>query len=361
MSGSGTFVPARVLQDSQWDDFNFRLAFSPDGRRLAGVNRDRVELRDVEDGREILILRGAPSRSNDGGFNPVVAWSPDGSRLAASTWDGSITVWNGPTETIPAAERWARARRRVFTWHLDEANAAIAAGQPGAAAFHLDELERLEPPDTTSLIRRADVAVRLRRLDAADKDYARWLEGGAADGLDAHLAYARLFLLRGDQQGYGRFLERALESFEKRPESRSVWQLGRIVGLAPCPVADAERVARLIRVPSKDSIFGPRDLLSLAMAQYRAGQWEPARTALEEFLRKPRDESWLAYTLMAMVEQRLGHHREAREQLSKARESLGEHRQHTASAVDFLEPGWFDYERLYHEAETMFDSKGQVR
>ena len=234
-------------------------------------------------------------------------------------------------------------------------------GSPARRLFTSTSSSDWNRPTRPRCIRRADVAVRLRRLDAADKDYARWLEGGAADGLDAHLAYARLFLLRGDQQGYGRFLERVARILEKRPESRSVWQLGRIVGLAPCPVADAERVARLIRVPSKDSIFGPRDLLSLAMALYRAGQWEPARTALEEFLRKPRDESWLAYTLMAMVEQQLGHHREAREQLSKARESLGEHRQHTASAVDFLEPGWFDYERLYHEAETMFDSKGQVR
>ena len=96
----------RVLLDTRWDDFNFRLAFSPDGRRLAGVHRYRVELRDVEDGREILILRRRPSRSTDGGFNPVVAWSPDGTRLAASTWDGSVTVWNAPTETIPAEERW---------------------------------------------------------------------------------------------------------------------------------------------------------------------------------------------------------------------------------------------------------------
>ena len=88
------------------------------------------------------------------------------------------------------------------------------------------------------------------------------------------------------------------------------------------------------------------------MALYRAEQWEPARAALEEFQQKPREESELAPPLMAMVEHRLGHHREAEEQLSKARQDFGEHRRRTASADAFLDPGWFDYERLYHEAET---------
>ena len=348
----------RVLQDTRWDDFNFRLAFSPDGRRLAGVHRYRVELRDVEDGREILILRG---------FHP-------GRPTAASTrsWPGVPTVPGWPPRPGTAASpsgtpRPRRSRRRSGgqgrgagsshgTWMRP--TPPSPPGQPDAAAFHLDEIERLEPADATSLIRRADIAVRLRRLDAAHRDYARWLDGGAADGLDAHIAYARLFLLRGDVQGYRRFLDRSLESFESRPDAPSAWQLGRIIGLAPCSAAVAERVARLIRTPAKDSIFRPRQLIALAMALYRAEQWESARSALEEFLKKPHDESWLAHPLMAMVEHRLGHHREAEAQFSKAREDFGEHRRHTASADAFLDPGWFDYERLYHEAETLIRREG---
>jgi WD40 repeat protein len=95
----------RLLHETQWDEINFRLAFSPDGRRLAGVSRPKVQLRDAEDGQEILILRGAPSRSGDGGFNPVVAWSPDGTRLAASNWDGSVAIWSAASETVPPEER----------------------------------------------------------------------------------------------------------------------------------------------------------------------------------------------------------------------------------------------------------------
>jgi WD40 repeat protein/tRNA A-37 threonylcarbamoyl transferase component Bud32 len=349
----------RMLQETHWDDLNFRLAFSPDGRRLAGVSRSRVQVRDVENGHEILILRGAPSRPSDGGFNPFVAWSPDGTRLAASNWDGSVTVWDAPRETASAEERWRSARRRVFAWHLDEAEAAVAAGRAGVASFHLDGLKRLEPPDASSLIRRARIAVTLRRLNEADKDYAHWLADGAADDGYAQLDYARLFLMRGDERGYKELLRHSLETCERRPDAQAAWQLGRIVGLAPCPAAEAERVVRLIRIPPKESVARPSHLLSMAMARYRAEQWEPARRDLHEFATTSHNDSWIAHPLMAMVENRIGQRREAEDQLSKAGQKLDEHRTHSGSTGALLEPGWFEYESLYREARSMIDSKDQ--
>ena len=115
---------------------------APTARRLAGVSRSRVQVRDAGDGREVLILRGAPSRWYDGGFNPVLAWSPEGTRLAATNWDHSVSVWSGDRMPASPAQRWETARSRVFTWHLDEAEAAIAAVQAAAAGFHLDRLRR---------------------------------------------------------------------------------------------------------------------------------------------------------------------------------------------------------------------------
>jgi WD40 repeat protein len=70
------------------------LAFSPDGRRLAGVSREQVQLWDLSTGQAVLTLRGAPPRPSDNAFNPRVAWSPDGRRLAATNWDVSVSVWD---------------------------------------------------------------------------------------------------------------------------------------------------------------------------------------------------------------------------------------------------------------------------
>ncbi|HEY1381524.1 MAG TPA: serine/threonine-protein kinase [Gemmataceae bacterium] len=71
-----------------------QLAFSPDGRRLAGVNREAVKLWDVATGHEVLILRAAQPRTWDMPFNPKVFWSPDGRKLAATNHDGAVSIWD---------------------------------------------------------------------------------------------------------------------------------------------------------------------------------------------------------------------------------------------------------------------------
>ncbi len=90
----------------------YQLAFSPDGTRLAAVNRQEVNLWDVRTGREALRLRGAVFRSGDSGFNPQLAWSPDGRRLAASNFDCSLSVWDGGIEDSPGEEAAAASGGR---------------------------------------------------------------------------------------------------------------------------------------------------------------------------------------------------------------------------------------------------------
>ncbi len=347
-----------VLHETHWDERPFRLAFSPDGRRLAGVDRSKVQIRDVEDGRQILILRGARARPSDGGFNPVVAWSLDGSRLAASNWTGSTTVWDAPPTVVDAGRRLAAAGGRIFGWHLNEADAAIAAEQAGAAAFHLDRIVPSDPPDTTSMLRRAEIALRLRRLDVADRDFARWFAGGAAEDRVAALAYARLFLIRGDAQGYRDYFARLLESHEKGRDPGSAWELGRIAGLVPCSVADAERVVRVVKLRADQASAPPSTKFALALAHYRAGQWAPARAALDAFFKDGRDDAWLGFPLMSMIEHRLGRHREAEQQLVRAQQERDEHRVHSTSAGDFLDAGWFEYGLHLREAESTIGTNG---
>ena len=93
------------------------------------------------------------------------------------------------------------------------------------------------------------------------------------------------------------------------------------------------------------------------MAHYRAGQCEPARAALVNFMTKDPDASWLGHPLMAMIEHKLGHAKEASEQLGHARDRLERHRESTNAAGIFFDEGWFDYVRAYREAGSLLEPK----
>jgi WD40 repeat protein len=145
------------------------LAFSPDGRRLAGISRDHVKLWDVQTGQELLTLRGARQRHRDPAFNPRLAFSPDGRCLAGTNWDESISVWEA--EDSPQRRQAARrraAQKRAPLWHLEEAERCLRIKNHSAAAFHLRWLakERLPAP----LQERKDNLTRQFALTAAGND-----------------------------------------------------------------------------------------------------------------------------------------------------------------------------------------------
>ncbi len=150
----------------------FHLAFSPDGRRLAAVQRERVLVWDVPELQEMLVLRIASHRSMDGGYNPTVAWSHDGRKIANSNWDGRISVWDGPVEPISSLSRFEEARTGIFPWHLGEAEASVQEGNERAALFHLARLRASNPPDDVSRLRRARLLLRVADWTRAEEDFA---------------------------------------------------------------------------------------------------------------------------------------------------------------------------------------------
>jgi WD40 repeat protein len=64
------------------------VAFSPDGKRLASTWGSTVKVWDAQTGQETLTLKGHPA-----GFSGV-AFSPDGHRLAAGSYDGTVRIWD---------------------------------------------------------------------------------------------------------------------------------------------------------------------------------------------------------------------------------------------------------------------------
>jgi Tol biopolymer transport system component len=75
----------------QWEAL--RLAFSPDGKRLATTSlvEHQTRIWDLDSGREVLALK-----EHDGCVHSVT-FRPDGRRLATASADGTIRIWDAAT------------------------------------------------------------------------------------------------------------------------------------------------------------------------------------------------------------------------------------------------------------------------
>jgi WD40 repeat protein len=113
-----------------------QVAFSPDGRRLAGMDREGVAVWDVDSGCELLVLRGFREKSPSPPFEPLIAWSADGERLAATTYPGRVSIWDAGESRSPAARR-READDRAFAWRLRQFDAAVREQDRSAALWNL--------------------------------------------------------------------------------------------------------------------------------------------------------------------------------------------------------------------------------
>lgn len=96
------------------------MAFTPDGTRLAAVGVDgQVHLADARTGEQLLVLRSAARPAGNAGFTPRLAFSRDGSRLAAngvhdlSFWE--LRARDGPDPPLRPADvtGWLRQGRAL--------------------------------------------------------------------------------------------------------------------------------------------------------------------------------------------------------------------------------------------------------
>src|SRR5262249_6037998 len=72
------------------------VAYSPDGKRLAsGEGNGWVKVWDAQTSQELLTFKGHNTEVTS------VAFSPDGKRLASSSYDGTVKVWDAQSGQKP--------------------------------------------------------------------------------------------------------------------------------------------------------------------------------------------------------------------------------------------------------------------
>lgn len=93
------------------------LAFAPDGRHLLAANGWSVAARAIDEagklGRPVALLRGHKS------FVEAVAISPDGSRAASGSRDGTVKVWSVATGEMLASHDWGIGKIHALAFAPD--------------------------------------------------------------------------------------------------------------------------------------------------------------------------------------------------------------------------------------------------
>ena len=334
----------------------FRLAFNPDGKRLAGADREKVRIWGIREAQELIMLQAAPPRPYDGGSNPTLIWSPDGHRLASTNWDGSISVWDGFPASSSLGDRMAEARSRRFGWHLREAERAVGAGQAERARFHLDYVRDEPSPDDSFSCRRARLHLRFGEWNRAADDYAAWFAGGGPDEGAAWLGCARALLLSGNAPVYEKLCQRLEREIDRDPFEQILWQAARVFALAPHP-ASAARSRKAFELASHlaGNHRRPNSAFLRGMALYRAGNWTEALAALNRSTVEEPARAWVNLPLLALIHHQMGQSAEARSALAKAHDHVN-HSGHGASGratAPLLDPETLDFLILHAEARAL--------
>jgi WD40 repeat protein len=304
------------------------LAFHPDGSRLAGVNRERVQVWDVSSGQDVLFLRGAGPRPSDNGFNPRVAWSHDGKRLAVSNWDRTTSIWDASDFALPAGKvvLSTQAGNRAMTWHLGCASLYSRPETARAAAFHRERLRALKSLTPEQHRQRGDFYARSAQWDRAAADYAVLFARDLPQNPWASAEYASLLLSAGDLAAYQKLRRRVFAQWADTRDSSVLAAFIHLGSLIPASAAESAQLTRAAQRYQEANPSALHPLICLGLAHYRAGEWEKAKRPLLRAveIRPKGEEMGLAWVVLALVYLRQGQAEQAKPWLKRVDERLAD-------------------------------------
>ncbi len=131
---SGELSLTLPLAEAGHTGINLRVAFSPDGKRLAttGTDEATANIWDAETGERLLTLSGHAF------FLWDLAFSPDGAHLATGSWDDTVILWDATTGQQLLTLPKERQPHDVFSVAFSPDGARLAVGLRDGTAIIFD-------------------------------------------------------------------------------------------------------------------------------------------------------------------------------------------------------------------------------
>ncbi len=272
-------------------------------------------------------------------------------RVAAASAEAMGVQLQLSIERQKAAEERANAASRDLET-LNRANRLIESGRNhidrselAQAEADLSQALTLRPDHSSVWLTRGEIYARLGLWDLAAADFRRAWDLQEPGSLRSMYAHAVLRFCVRDDPGYRNVCERMLRGFNEMAEAR-VWD-EEDTALACLTAEDPGLPSdRLVSLAGRVVNAGrtPFRLVTLAMALYRAGQYDAALENLREV--KGNEPDWVrkwAGAVQAMVQHRRGQAVQARNSLRSAGELLGRNiPPHKLGASPYNHAWWFE-------------------